>query len=212
MGPMRAAHRFVSELRDSGLLRITERVRTDLYGSLALTGKGHGTDRAVLLGLSGEEARSIDPATIEPKLEAIRSTASLSLLRSKPIAFHEDQRSALSSRDHVSAGIGDTSSEWREIFRLRRTGRDTARTGLLLHWRRLHRLRRRSRSSGSGLGAVTSLSFHQRRRTTRDRSDPQSHHRRAVARQRKCAPQRRRGPLRSLPHLAGDAGLRRARA
>jgi len=89
MGPMRAAHRFVSELRASGLLAITERVRTDLYGSLALTGKGHGTDRALLLGLSGEEARSIDPATIEPKLERIRSTASLSLLGSKHIAFHE---------------------------------------------------------------------------------------------------------------------------
>jgi L-serine dehydratase len=89
MGPMRAAHRFVSELRDRGLLAMTERVRTDLYGSLALTGKGHGTDRAVLLGLSGEEAKSIDPATIEPKLEKIRSTASLSLLGLKPIAFHE---------------------------------------------------------------------------------------------------------------------------
>jgi L-serine dehydratase len=89
MGPMRAAHRFVSELQASGLLAITERVRTELYGSLALTGKGHGTDRAVLLGLSGEEASSIDPATIEPKLEKIRSTASLSLLASKHIAFHE---------------------------------------------------------------------------------------------------------------------------
>ena len=71
------------------MLTITERVRADLYGSLALTGKGHGTDRAVLLGLSGEEASSIDPATIEPKLEKIRSTASLSLLGSKHIAFHE---------------------------------------------------------------------------------------------------------------------------
>src|SRR5271170_2713294 len=89
MGPMRAAHRFVSELRDNGPLKITERVRADLYGSLALTGKGHGTDRAVLLGLSGEKASSIDPATIEPKLEKIRSTASLSLFGSKPIAFHE---------------------------------------------------------------------------------------------------------------------------
>ena len=89
MGPMRAAHRFVSELRDNGLLKITERVRADLYGSLALTGKGHGTDRAVLLGLSGEEAKSIDPATIEPKLERIRSSASLSLLGLKHVAFHE---------------------------------------------------------------------------------------------------------------------------
>jgi L-serine dehydratase len=89
MGPMRAAHRFVSELEERGLLAITERVRADLYGSLALTGKGHGTDRAVLLGLSGEEASSIDPGTIEPKLEKIRATASLSLLGPKRIAFHE---------------------------------------------------------------------------------------------------------------------------
>jgi len=89
MGPMRAAHRFASELQSGGLLRITERVRADLYGSLALTGKGHGTDRAVLLGLSGEEASGIDPATIEPKLEKIRSAASLSLLGAKHIAFHE---------------------------------------------------------------------------------------------------------------------------
>ncbi len=89
MGPMRAAHRFASGLRADGLLAITERVRAELYGSLALTGKGHGTDRAVLLGLSGEEASRIDPATIEPKLEKIRATASLSLLGSKHIAFHE---------------------------------------------------------------------------------------------------------------------------
>ncbi len=89
MGPMRAAHRFASELRDTGLLTITERIRAELYGSLALTGKGHGTDRAVLLGLSGDEANSIDPETIEPKLEKIRTTTSLSLLASKHIAFHE---------------------------------------------------------------------------------------------------------------------------
>ena len=89
MGPMRAARRFASELQSGGLLTTTERVRVDLYGSLALTGIGHGTDRAVLLGLSGDEASSIDPASIEPKLEKIRATASLSLLRSKHIAFHE---------------------------------------------------------------------------------------------------------------------------
>ncbi len=89
MGPMRAARRFASELQSAGLLAITERVRAELYGSLALTGKGHGTDRAVLLGLSGEEASDIDPATIEPKLEAIRESGRLLLLGAKPIAFRE---------------------------------------------------------------------------------------------------------------------------
>jgi L-serine dehydratase len=89
MGPMRAAHRFVSELQATGLLARTERVRTELYGSLALTGKGHGTDRAILLGLSGEEASSIDPSSIEPKLQTIRTTRKLHLLGTEAIAFHE---------------------------------------------------------------------------------------------------------------------------
>ena len=89
MGPMRAAHRFVSELRDSGLLRITERVRADLYGSLALTGKATARTAQCCWGSPAKKRSSIDPATIEPKLEKIRSTASLSILGSKHIAFHE---------------------------------------------------------------------------------------------------------------------------
>ena len=64
MGPMRAARRFALELEAAGVLGRVAEVRVELYGSLALTGRGHGTDRAVLLGLSGEEAATIDPATI----------------------------------------------------------------------------------------------------------------------------------------------------
>ena len=89
MGPMRAAHRFVRELADAGLLERVASVRADLYGSLALTGIGHGTDRAVLLGLSGEEASRIDPATIEPKLASIRESGMLSLLGTLAIPFRE---------------------------------------------------------------------------------------------------------------------------
>jgi L-serine dehydratase len=66
-------------------------VRVDLYGSLALTGLGHGTDRAVLLGLSGEEAATIDPATIEPKLVEIRSSGQLVLLGKHSIPFREPE-------------------------------------------------------------------------------------------------------------------------
>ena len=54
MGPMTAACRFVEGLREKGLLTRTVRVEVDLYGSLALTGKGHATDLAVLLGLAGQ--------------------------------------------------------------------------------------------------------------------------------------------------------------
>ena len=91
MGPMRAARRFVSELASAGLLERVASVRAELYGSLALTGIGHGTDRAVLLGLSGEEAATIDPATIEPKLAAIRASQSLSLLGERAIPFRESE-------------------------------------------------------------------------------------------------------------------------
>ena len=64
MGPMRAACRFARELAGSGLLGRVQRVQAELYGSLAMTGIGHATDRAVLLGLSGHEPATIDPAAI----------------------------------------------------------------------------------------------------------------------------------------------------
>ncbi len=89
MGPMRAARRFALELEEAGVLDQVTRVRAELYGSLALTGVGHGTDRAVLLGLSGEEASAIDPAAIEPKLATIRETGRLSLLGKRVIPFRE---------------------------------------------------------------------------------------------------------------------------
>jgi L-serine dehydratase len=92
MGPMRAALRFAVELESTVALDRVAAVRAELYGSLALTGQGHGTDRAVLLGLSGEEAATIDPATIESKLVAIRSSGELPLLGSHPIPFREAEQ------------------------------------------------------------------------------------------------------------------------
>jgi L-serine dehydratase len=89
MGPMRAARRFAQELADAGLLERAANVRVDLYGSLALTGVGHGTDRAVLLGLSGEDAGALEPESIEPKLAAIRESGKLSLLSKRAIPFRE---------------------------------------------------------------------------------------------------------------------------
>jgi L-serine dehydratase len=89
MGPMRAARRFAADLHTSGLLPRTAAVQVDLYGSLALTGLGHATDRAVLLGLSGEAAATIDPSTIDAKLTAIRASGQLPLLGVHPIPFRE---------------------------------------------------------------------------------------------------------------------------
>ncbi len=90
MGPMRAARAFVIELRERALLVETRRVVAELYGSLALTGKGHGTDRAVLLGLLGEEAATTDPDLVEDKLATIRSTGRLAVLGRHPVAFCEE--------------------------------------------------------------------------------------------------------------------------
>ena len=89
MGPMRAACRFVRELANRGLLESVERVQAELYGSLALTGLGHATDRAVLLGLSGHEPASIDPALIASTVAAIRSAGKLNLGGARRIAFTE---------------------------------------------------------------------------------------------------------------------------
>ena len=87
MGPMLGARSFVLHLAHSGLLNQTAQVRAELYGSLALTGMGHGTDRAVLLGLLGEEAAKIHPDTIEAKLEDIAATGKLHLLGAHQVPF-----------------------------------------------------------------------------------------------------------------------------
>jgi len=89
MGPMRAARRFAQSLADSNLLQQTANISAELYGSLSLTGRGHGTDRAILLGLSGEEASTIDPSAIDAKLAAIRASRTLPLLGRHTIPFYE---------------------------------------------------------------------------------------------------------------------------
>ncbi len=86
---MRAARRFVERLRAEGLLDTTAAIEVRLYGSLALTGKGHGTDKAVLLGLEGATPEGIDPDEVEPRVAAIRESGRLSLGGGPTIAFHE---------------------------------------------------------------------------------------------------------------------------
>jgi L-serine dehydratase len=89
MGPMRAAREFVFGLKRDGLLARTEEIAVRLYGSLALTGAGHGTDRAILVGLEGAEPETVDPDSIEPTLARIRSSGRIRLLGEHEIAFDE---------------------------------------------------------------------------------------------------------------------------
>ncbi len=87
VGPMRAARVFAMSLEETGLLESTDRVVVDLYGSLALTGRGHGTDRAVLLGLVGETPDGVDPDAIDGIVDGIRTSGRLRLLGRQEIAF-----------------------------------------------------------------------------------------------------------------------------
>ncbi len=89
VGPMWAAHRFLLALESQRVLDAIERVEVQLYGSLALTGKGHATDRAILLGLAGERPDQLDPDAAEAMVRAIRERHSLALMRRRQIAFSE---------------------------------------------------------------------------------------------------------------------------
>ncbi|MGC2939096.1 MULTISPECIES: L-serine ammonia-lyase [unclassified Brevibacterium] len=79
VGPMRAALRFVDELEEQGLLHRVRRVRVGLYGSLAATGIGHGSDSAVLVGLSGFDPETLDPDQVGPLVEEVKSRRKLHL-------------------------------------------------------------------------------------------------------------------------------------
>ena len=89
MGPMRAGREFALSLERAGTLSATRQVAVRLYGSLALTGEGHGTDRAVLLGLMGAEPDSVDPDQMEAAVKQVRDSHRLKLLGRHEIAFDE---------------------------------------------------------------------------------------------------------------------------
>ncbi|KND55941.1 L-serine dehydratase [Candidatus Paraburkholderia kirkii] len=87
VGPMRAALMFAQGLERDGLLDAVASVKCELYGSLGATGKGHGTDRGVMLGLMGDAPDTVDARTIVPRLEAVRTSKTLALLEKHAIPF-----------------------------------------------------------------------------------------------------------------------------
>ena len=89
VGPMRAARLFALRLEGEGLLPRTARVLSQLYGSLGATGKGHGSDKAVLLGLAGHEPDTVDVEAIPALLATLRQSGRLALLGSHGIGFNE---------------------------------------------------------------------------------------------------------------------------
>jgi L-serine dehydratase len=91
VGPMRAALLFANSLKQSGRLADTVAVKAELYGSLGATGKGHSSDKAVLLGLQGEAPDLVDVDTVADKLAAIRGSGRIRLLGEKEIPFVETE-------------------------------------------------------------------------------------------------------------------------
>lgn len=88
LGPWRAGERFLEELREEQILESTTRVKVDLYGSLSLTGRGHATDLAVMLGLSGQDPEYIPVENIDGIIKTIEKTNTLLLANEYAISFH----------------------------------------------------------------------------------------------------------------------------
>ncbi|MEW2234436.1 L-serine ammonia-lyase, partial [Streptomyces sp. NPDC024062] len=98
VGPMRAARMFARRLKNEGLLVHTASVRAELYGSLGATGHGHGTPKAVLLGLEGESPRTVDVEGADARVEEIRASGRISLLGVHDIPFDFDEQLVLHRR------------------------------------------------------------------------------------------------------------------
>jgi L-serine dehydratase len=108
VGPMKAAHTFVQRLTEAGCLEQLSRLQVTLYGSLAYTGRGHGTDKAVMLGLSGNLPDQIDPDDIDEILEAIQNSGSIDLPGKANIKFEQKTDLIFNKREtlpHHSNGM-----------------------------------------------------------------------------------------------------------
>ncbi|MGR8942509.1 MAG: L-serine ammonia-lyase, partial [Gammaproteobacteria bacterium] len=91
VGPMRAARAFAGRVRETSNPARIDRLTVELFGSLGATGKGHGSDKAVLMGLEGEEPDLIDPGVIPDRLARIRASGQIMLLSELPVRFHEKE-------------------------------------------------------------------------------------------------------------------------
>ncbi len=101
VGPMYAACEFAQSLKNKGLLEKTIQVIVDLYGSLALTGQGHGTDKAILNGLEGKDPENVVPETMLPRMQAIKDTHLLSLNGEKKITFSYKEHLLFHQKDFL---------------------------------------------------------------------------------------------------------------
>lgn len=91
IGPMKAARTFVEDLSSAGILHHVTRVQVELFGSLGATGHGHGSEKAVMLGLEGDKPAMVDPTAADMRVDLIRRRKKLTLGGNHPIAFDPDR-------------------------------------------------------------------------------------------------------------------------
>ena len=102
VGPMRAAGMFAQLLQKEGLLEQTAGVRAELYGSLGATGKGHGSDIGIMLGLMGHTPDMVDVDAVPGLIQQARKLQSISLLATRPIAFREKEHVLMYRREAIA--------------------------------------------------------------------------------------------------------------
>ncbi|MDU0114731.1 L-serine ammonia-lyase [Psychrosphaera aquimarina] len=124
VGPMKAAREFVDTLEHKNLLQQVSFIKTELYGSLGQTGIGHGSGKAVILGLLGELPETIDPDTVKDKLQLIEQSETINLLgkhlvqfpRTNAIVFHRRKTLPAHSNGLTFFAYGNTSAGTEIIF------------------------------------------------------------------------------------------------
>ncbi|MBI4485568.1 MAG: hypothetical protein HY655_06105 [Acidobacteria bacterium] len=101
VGPMRAARRFAERLEADGLFPRTGSVKIELFGSLGFTGKGHGTDRAIILGLEGADPATVDVDRIAPRVAAVEASRRIALLGRHDVALNPADALIFNRRDNL---------------------------------------------------------------------------------------------------------------
>ena len=119
VGPMNAARRFAEALRDGGVLPRVEALKVELFGSLGFTGKGHGSDLAVMLGLEGASPRTVDIDTAPRRVEQITSIGTINVLGQKTVPFKPSESLTFHRREKLplhSNGMRFTASAGDQVL------------------------------------------------------------------------------------------------
>src|SRR5699024_4368911 len=101
VGPMRAARLFAEGLAAGGMLEQVDEVRVELYGSLAATGRGHGSDKAVMLGLEGDDPETVDVESVEARVKVIQKNEQLALAGKHLVGFHKRRELIMNKRQSL---------------------------------------------------------------------------------------------------------------